>query len=204
MTQKASAAIVAATIVNLVGNRFVEGSATTTAVLKILGIAVLAVAVYRILDIWLPVTIGLALGRHRLSSTGLRSALGTGGFIAAYSVTDGMGVRLAAHPMAYTAWMCAMWGVLMPLVYISRRGVPSLFAPRPGRYTALMGGVISLVAYGLVIHAMQVAPMGAVSALRETSVLFAALIGYVFLGESLSLQKCAACVVITTGIFIVG
>ncbi len=148
--------------------------------------------------------IGLALGRHRLSSTGLRSALGTGCFIAAYSVTDGMGVRLAAHPMAYTAWMCAMWGVLMPLVYISRRDAPSLFAPRPGRYTALMGGVISLVAYGLVIHAMQVAPMGAVSALRETSVLFAALIGYVFLGESLSLQKCAACVVITTGIFIVG
>lgn len=148
--------------------------------------------------------IGLSLGRHRLSPTGFRSALGTGGFIAAYSVTDGLGVRLAAQPMAYTAWMCAMWGVLMPLVYMSKRGVVSLIASRPGRATALLGGVVSLVAYSLVIYAMQVAPMGAVSALRETSVLFAALIGYLFLGEPLSIQKCAACVVITAGIFIVG
>lgn len=148
--------------------------------------------------------VGLALGGHRLSSTGLRCALGTGGFIAAYSVTDGLGVRLSAQPMAYTAWMCALWGVLMPLVYVSKRGAWSLIAPRPGRCTALLGGVVSLVAYGLVIYAMQNAPMAAVSALRETSVLFAALIGYVFLGEPLSLQKCAACVVITAGMFVVG
>lgn len=146
----------------------------------------------------------LGLGRHRLSPAGFRSALGTGGFIAAYSVTDGLGVRLTAQPMAYTAWMCAMWGVLMPLVYMSKRGALSLIAPRPGRGTALLGGVVSLVAYGLVIYAMQAAPMGAVSALRETSVLFAALIGYLLLGEPLSIQKCAACVLITAGIFIVG
>jgi drug/metabolite transporter (DMT)-like permease len=51
---------------------------------------------------------------------------------------------------------------------------------------------------------MTEAPMGAVSALRETSVLFAALIGYVFLGESLTARKLVACAVIAAGILLIG
>ncbi len=66
----------------------------------------------------------------------------------------------------------------MPAVYIGRRGPRSLLSPRPGVMTAVVSGLVSLLAYGIVIYAMSDAPMGAVSALRETSVLFAALIGY--------------------------
>jgi drug/metabolite transporter (DMT)-like permease len=130
--------------------------------------------------------------------------LGTGVFIAAYSVTDGIGARLSGAPLAYTAWMCDLWGILMPLVYISLRGTRSLLAPRPGFITALLGGLVSLLAYGIVIYAMSESPMGAVSALRETSVVFAALIGYFFLGESLSVRKVLACAVIATGTMLIG
>jgi drug/metabolite transporter (DMT)-like permease len=148
--------------------------------------------------------ISLAFKGRRLAVPSLPYALGTGFFIAAYSVTDGIGARLSGAPLAYTVWMCALWGVLMPLVYIGLRDTASLFTPRPGFATAFMGGLVSLLAYGLVIYAMSHAPMGAVSALRETSVLFAALIGYLFLGETLTVRKVLACVVIATGTSLIG
>lgn len=148
--------------------------------------------------------ISLAFNGRKLATPSLPYALGTGCFIAAYSVADGIGVRLSGAPMAYTVWMSALWGVLMPLVYIALRDARSLFIPRPGFITALLGGLVALVAYGIVIYAMSGAPMGAVSALRETSVLFAALIGYFFLGESLTVRKVLACALIATGTIIIG
>ena len=147
--------------------------------------------------------ISLAFKGRRLAVPSLPYALGTGCFIAAYSVTDGIGARLSGAPIAYTVWMCALWGVMMPLVYIGLRGAPSLFTLRPGFFTAFFGGLVSLLAYGIVIYAMSHAPMGAVSALRETSVLFAALIGYFFLGETLTVRKVLACVVIAAGTILI-
>lgn len=148
--------------------------------------------------------ISLAFRGRSLSVPSLPYALGTGGFIAAYSVVDGIGARLSGAPLAYTVWMCALWGVLMPVVYIGLRDARSLFSVRPGTVTALVGGLVSLLAYGMVIYAMNEAPLGAVSALRETSVLFAALIGYVFLGETLTARRILACVVIASGTLIIG
>ncbi|WDZ94119.1 DMT family transporter [Herbaspirillum sp. WKF16] len=149
----------------------------------------------------------LAFRGRKLEASSLRYALGTGCFIAAYSVADGIGVRLSGAPMAYTAWMCALWGILMPAVYVGLRGWPgvgNLLAVRPGFGAAFAGGLVSLLAYGIVIYAMSNAPMGAVSALRETSVLFAALIGYLFLGESLGIPRLLACAAIAAGTVMIG
>jgi drug/metabolite transporter (DMT)-like permease len=66
---------------------------------------------------------------------------------------------------------------------------------------AATGGVISTIGYGIIIYAMSRGPMGSVSALRETSVVFAALIGALFLGERLSLYRLCACLVIAGGAF---
>jgi drug/metabolite transporter (DMT)-like permease len=148
--------------------------------------------------------ISLAFSGRKLAVPSLPYALGTGCFIAAYSVTDGIGVRLSGAPMAYTVWMCALWGILMPLVYVGVRDTKSLCSFRPGFMSAFIGGLVSLLAYGIVIYAMSAAPMGAVSALRETSVLFAVLIGYFFLGETLTARKVLACAVIAVGTIIIG
>ncbi|MGN8273587.1 EamA family transporter [Pseudomonas sp. SMV71] len=148
--------------------------------------------------------ISLAFRSRKLAVPSLPYALGTGCFIAAYSVTDGIGTRLSGAPLAYTVWMCALWGALMPLVYIGLRDARSLFSIRPGMSTALAGGLVSLLAYGIIIYAMNEAPLGAVSALRETSVLFAAVIGYLFLGEPLTARRILACAVIASGILIIG
>ncbi|WP_129972742.1 MULTISPECIES: DMT family transporter [unclassified Pseudomonas] len=148
--------------------------------------------------------ISLAFRGRRLSVPSLPYALGTGCFIAAYSVVDGIGARLSGAPLAYTVWMSTLWGVLMPVVYIGLRDARSLFSIRPGMFAAAMGGLVSLLAYAIVIYAMNEAPLGAVSALRETSVLFAALLGYLFLGETLTVRRMLACVVIASGAIIIG
>jgi drug/metabolite transporter (DMT)-like permease len=148
--------------------------------------------------------VSLAFKGRSLSVPSLPYALGTGCFIAAYSVVDGIGARLSGAPLSYAVWMCALWGVLMPVVYIGLRGPRSLFSVQPGMVTAMGGGLVSLLAYAMVIYAMNEAPLGAVSALRETSVLFALLIGYVFLGETLTARRILACVVIASGTLIIG
>ncbi|NUT85205.1 EamA family transporter [Pseudomonas corrugata] len=159
----------------------------------LLGIALVSVGI-----------ISLAFRGRKLSVPSLPYALGTGCFIAAYSVTDGIGTRLSGAPLAYTVWMCALWGLMMPGVYIGLRDARSLFCVRPGMLPAVVGGLVSLLAYGIVIYAMNEAPLGAVSALRETSVLFAALIGSVFLGETLTARRVLACAVIVSGTLMIG
>jgi drug/metabolite transporter (DMT)-like permease len=147
--------------------------------------------------------ISLAFKGRTVSMPHLPYALGTGSFIAAYSVTDGIGARLSGAPVAYTVWMCILWGVLMPPVYVLLRDARSLITPRPGFMMAFAGGLVSLLAYGIIIYAMSGAPMGAVSALRETSVLFAVLISHFFLGERLTVRKILACSVIALGAMLI-
>lgn len=136
--------------------------------------------------------------------SGLQYPLATGAFIAAYSVVDGMGVRVSGNALSYTVWMSALWGVMMPALYITLRDSKSLLRWRPDLPRAVGGGLVSLLAYGIIIYAMTAAPMGAVSALRETSVLFAAVLGYLFLGETLTLRKMLTCMMIAAGTLMIG
>lgn len=148
--------------------------------------------------------VSLAFQGRVLGLSSLPYALGTGCFIGAYSVTDGVGVRLSEAPIGYTIWMCMLWGVLAPLLYIMLRGKLDLI--RGARETAIAagGGIVSLVAYGIVIHAMSLGAMGSVSALRETSVVFAAIIGRAFLNERLTISRMLSCLVVTVGAICIG
>lgn len=89
-----------------------------------------------------------------------------------------------------------------PIGTVCRRQQPAALAARA--YPCGGRGLISLLAYGIIIYAMASAPLGAVSALRETSVLFAVVLGYLFLGETLTLRIIAACAVIVAGTLIMG
>jgi drug/metabolite transporter (DMT)-like permease len=144
----------------------------------------------------------LAAAKGRLHAMNLPAALATGVSIAAYTVVDGIGVRASGNWVAYTGGMFAFF-LAVPLWYLVRRR--AVFAVPPGELAkAASGGLISLVAYGAIIWAMQASAMGAVSALRETSVLFAALLGAVFLGERLTALRIAACCIIAAGAACVG
>jgi drug/metabolite transporter (DMT)-like permease len=141
-----------------------------------------------------------AVGLHAMN---LPAALATGASIAAYTVVDGIGVRASGSWIAYTGGVFAFF-LAMPLWYLAR-GRRAMFAvPIAEAGKAASGGAISLLAYGAIIWAMQTSPMGAVSALRETSVVFAALLGAAFLGERLTGLRIAACCIIAAGAACVG
>lgn len=141
------------------------------------------------------VSLALRAGFHLRA---LPAAILTGIFIAAYTVVDGIGVRLAGDAVAYTAVMSLSWCLVLPLLVVAwLRGVPRATARQT--LWGLGGGFAAILAYGIVIWAMQHDAMGAVSALRETSVVFAAVIGRLFLGERLTLRRLASCCAITFG-----
>ena len=143
--------------------------------------------------------ISLAFRGGRLPEMGLLYALGTGFFIAAYSVTDGIGGRLSGSSVSYTLWMCVIWGATaLPIYFLWRRDV-KLWRGARATGLAALGGVVSVLAYGIVIYAMTRAPMGSVSALRETSVLFAVLLGRIFFAERLTARKIMSVLVIAAG-----
>ncbi|GJH25679.1 EamA family transporter [Caballeronia novacaledonica] len=150
----------------------------------------------------------LALQGGRVSRAGVLAALTTGVTIAIYTVIDGIGVRLSdGEALTYTTWMF-MFYWLMPVIFVAKRGLPALWTPVKEAPMAvgssLAGGLVSIAAYGIVIWAMQSGAMGAVSALRETSVVFAALIGRVFLREPVSAKRWLACVVVAAGAVCLG
>ena len=141
--------------------------------------------------------------RAALHLSNLPYALATGVSIAAYSVVDGLGVRAAGNWVAYTGGIFVIF-LAMPLWVLARQGRAAIAMPPSEIAKAASGGLISLAAYGVIIWAMQGNAMGAVSALRETSVVFAALLGAIFLGERLTGLRLAACCVIALGAVCVG
>jgi drug/metabolite transporter (DMT)-like permease len=133
--------------------------------------------------------IGLSLGRQRLNAHATMLALASGGFIAGYMVCDGMGVRLSGQPFGYFAWMSLAQAAPMPLAYFALRRRWPAVAPDRETAKALGGGLISIIAYGVVVWAMAGAEMAKISGLRETSILFAAILAAVFLKERFTLRR---------------
>nr|WP_309502132.1 EamA family transporter [uncultured Roseovarius sp.] len=115
-------------------------------------------------------------------------ALVTGCFIAAYSLNDGLGARLAGSPMGFYGWIALLNAVAFAaLVPIWERAALSAL-PRSGMLIVVGGGA-SFAAYALVIYAFTEAPIALVTALRETSIIFALMIGVFKLKERLDLAK---------------
>ncbi len=126
-------------------------------------------------------------------------ALATSVTIGLYSISDGMGVRRSAEPLSYIAWLFALDSipVLFAGLWFRRGRLVAAFGPTLAR--GGLGGVIASLGYGIVIWAMSHAPIAHVSALRETSVILAAVIGTLFLGEPFGARRIIAAAVVAAG-----
>lgn len=152
-----------------------------------------------VIGIWLMAWRGAA-GQTRLNRPLLLNALATASFIAGYTLSDALGARHNGDALAYVLWLCALNGGVSALMIGLRRGPAIYLQLGPYWRQGLIGGALSMIAYGLVIWATTQAPVALVSALRESSVLFALLIGRLFLGESLPRARVLACLVIASGV----
>ena len=130
-------------------------------------------------------------------------ALGTGLFISCYSITDGFGGRLSASPLNNTAWLMILNAVIFPilLTIMNKSGVvKKVFSEEKKIF--FIGGTLSYTVYGTIIWAFTQAPVPLVAALRETSIIFALMIGAIFLNEKLNILKISAVLTIFFGVIL--
>lgn len=132
---------------------------------------------------------------------GIAAALVTSAMIAAYSVVDGIGIRVSGTPIGYVVWLFAA-EICVAVFVIASRYSRARRITRRSLVLGLSGGVISGLAYALALFAKTLAPIGIVSAVRETSVIFAALIGVVWLREGPAPRRLLAASVVAAGVII--
>jgi drug/metabolite transporter (DMT)-like permease len=138
----------------------------------------------------------------RLDRRAVGFALFTAVTVCAYSVVDGIGARLAGEGRA-AAYSLVLFVGIAPVVVVYalvRRGVAVLPAMVPFWKTGLGGGALAVVSYSVAIWAMTLAPIAIVAALRETSVLFGALIAVTILKEPLRPARIGAAAMIVGGL----
>lgn len=150
------------------------------------------------------VTIGIALlalqrGVDQADSKAILVAALLGLSIAAYSVADGIGVRVSGSPTGYMGWLFLFESPVTLAILADRRraGIPINWRIVG---IGLIGGLFAVTAYGLVLYAKTIAHIGAVSAVRESSVIIAALIGVVVFRERPWFGRVLAAVVVATGV----
>jgi drug/metabolite transporter (DMT)-like permease len=121
-------------------------------------------------------------------------------FIAAYTVADGLGVRRAGTDLGYVAWLFLLHGVPIPLAVLATRGRGLVGRLRGQLGPGVAAGALSVAAYGLVLWAQRRGALAVVAALRETSVLVAALIGTLVFGERFGRRRVLAAALLAAGI----
>ena len=140
-------------------------------------------------------------GRLPLRTIGLAACAGLA--VAAYSVVDAYGIRMTGDWFSFTVWLVALDGSAFVCYVLATRGRTAIRAWKEAPGRTLASGALGVVSFGVFMWALGRAPVGAVAALRETSVLFAAVIGAVALGERATLNRCIAAVAVMSGVGII-
>lgn len=161
----------------------------------IAGICVLASGI--LLMTWQP------KGDVKPDRIGVLFAALTAVIISGYTVSDGSGARASGDPLAYSALLFVLNGIVPVALALVLRGRDGLAPLRGFIGPGLAGGAMSCASYTIAIWAMTIAPIPLVAAVRETSVLFGAAIAVVFLREPLRWNRIAAAILILCGLALI-
>ena len=145
------------------------------------------------------ISIAYVRNSTKLDRAGVYWALATGVAIAVYTVVDGLGVRRSHDALRYAVVLFALQATLWVIAVVVRRGWN--WVERPSTVTSgVVAGLMSLVAYTIVLYAQTKSPLGVVSALRETGVVWAALFGVVIFKEGRARAIMAPAMAVTLGV----
>jgi drug/metabolite transporter (DMT)-like permease len=139
-----------------------------------------------------------ASGRHSIDAAGW--ALANAVIIALYTLVDGAGARASGNAWSYVTWLIFLEGLPFLAWVYWRNGAPAFRYIAARWRRGVLGGAASVAAYGIVLWAMTRAPVAVVAALREVSVLFAALIGSLYLRESFGWRRLAGAASVVAGV----
>lgn len=130
-------------------------------------------------------------------------ALGNAALIAGYTLIDGIGVRLSGHALSYGLWLFVLTALPYAAIVIAHRRESIGKSLRRSWWRALAAGALSIGAYVIALWAMTHAPIAAVAALRETSVIFGAVIGSLLLKEPFGRHRIAGACVVAAGVALI-
>jgi drug/metabolite transporter (DMT)-like permease len=140
-----------------------------------------------------------ALG-HAPSRAAVAFALANAAVIAVYTLIDGHGARVSGNAWSYIVWLFVLDGIPFSLWMLATRRDSFVAHLRHRSRRALAGGGLSAAAYAISVWAMTKAPVALVASLRETSVLFATLIGARLLNERLSARRWSGVAAVVLGV----
>ncbi|MGR3637724.1 MAG: EamA family transporter [Shimia sp.] len=142
-------------------------------------------------------------GRDTLVSA-MVIAVFTGFFVALYTTFDAYGIRATANPLTFLAWFFFIDGLVFPvLAYLRWRSMADAPTPGPLMLRGFIGGLVAFASFGSVMMATRLDSVGEAAVLRETSPVFAALIGWLVLKETVGPRRIALMALIALGAVIV-
>ena len=140
--------------------------------------------------------------RDHPDRTALLWALGTALGVSLYNVADARGVRIAPGPFTYIVWLFLLDGIaITTLAVVVRRNILAQAIAMKWRF-GVAAGALSILSFGSALYAFSLIETAKVSALRETSVVFAAAMGSLFLGESFGRRRIIAAMVLAAGLLL--
>jgi drug/metabolite transporter (DMT)-like permease len=146
-------------------------------------------------------TLAMRRGGSRLHDETLLWAGAVAAMIALYTVIDALGGRRSGNVFAYVAILNVLTGVAVCGTAYAKRGRAQVAAGLRAHWRrGLAGGVLMLLAYTIVVYALTIAPMAQIAALRESSVVFAAVLGVLVLREPFGRRRVVASVILATGV----
>ncbi len=128
--------------------------------------------------------------------------LATGVMIGAYTVVDGIGVRLSGSPAGYIGWLFILFAIPISVIAFARRSAQAAQFVRDSWKPVGLAGLLNFGSYGLAIWALSLGAMAPVSALRETSVIIGAWIGTRLLGEPFGWQRVLSAAIVAAGVVV--
>lgn len=141
------------------------------------------------------------IGRHP-DRRALLAAFATGLAIATYTTVDGLGIRRSGGTGGYTGWLMLLESLALPIAAICLRRGALLGQIKPVWWRGMIGGAVSVVAYGLVLWAQTHGALAPIAALRETSIIVGAVIGTIFFHERFGRSRTVATVFVVCGILL--
>lgn len=140
-------------------------------------------------------------GSRRVRNSALLWAMATGACVAIYNVIDAQGVRAGPSQWSFIVWLFVLdWIGINVIAYVTRGHQQFIAGARAALWPGVGAGVCSLISFSMALYGFSIAPVAYISAMRETAVVIAAVLGWWFLKEGFGLRRTLAAVVLASGL----
>jgi drug/metabolite transporter (DMT)-like permease len=140
-------------------------------------------------------------GSRKVRNSALLWALATGACVAIYNVIDAQGVRSGPSQWSFIVWLFLLdWIGINAIAFLTRGREQFIASARAALWPGIGAGVCSLFSFSMALYGFSIAPVAYMSAMRETAVVFAAIMGWWFLREGFGLRRTFAAILLAAGL----